>query len=243
MSCQNEKSEINYFIDNYSIKNEEKIEEGENLTFMNTKLLYIKAEKSICEIIKNEGYGTGFFCKIKYPNKFNEIYCLITNSDVITKDMLLYQKNIKIKVNNKNMKISLDLYRRIWINEEINFTCIEMINEDNIIEIINAFEMNENCYNKNYNIEEYDKRGIVIPSFGINKEIELSQGIIEYKKKEKYESYFFHNCNTKSEFFGRPIVLLNNLKIIGIHKGYEEKNKKNIGIYIKEILENINEEN
>ena len=30
---------------------------------------------------------------------------------------------------------------------------------------------------------------------------------------------------------------------MGIHKGYEENNKLNIGIYFKEILWNINKEN
>ena len=58
---------------------------------MNSKKLFEKAEKSICEIIKNKGYGTGFFCKIKYPNKFNEIFCLITNYHVIAKEMLIYK--------------------------------------------------------------------------------------------------------------------------------------------------------
>ena len=147
--------------------------------------------------------------------------------------MLIYNENIEIKLNNKNIKISLNFYRRIWINEEIDFTCIEIVNEDNIIEIINAFEIDKYGYNINYNIEEYNKRGIVIPSIGIKKEIELPQGIIKYIESEKYKKYFFHNCNTKPGFSGGPIILINNLKIMGIHKGYEENNKKNIGIYLK----------
>ena len=136
MNSQSENKEKDSFIDNFSIQNEEKIEEGENLTLMNSKILLEKVEKSICEIIKDKGYGTGFFCEIKYPNKFNKIFCLITNYHVITKDMLIYKENIEIKLNNKNIKISLDLYRRIWINDEIDFTCIEILNEDNIIEIL-----------------------------------------------------------------------------------------------------------
>ena len=38
---------------------------------LNVKL---KLEKSICQIIKEDGYGIGFFSKINYKN--NEIYCL-----------------------------------------------------------------------------------------------------------------------------------------------------------------------
>ena len=226
MSSQNEKNELKSFINDFSIINEENVKEGENLTIKKSKILNEKAEKTICEIIKDNGYGSGFFCKIKYPNKFNEIYCLITNYHVITKDILINKENIEIKLNNEEIKISLNLYRRIWINEEIDFTCIEIMKEDNIIEIINPFEIDDNCYNINYNNEEYDKRGIIIPSIGIEKEIELANGIIEYIDNEKYKYIFFHDCNTKPGFSGGPIILINNLKIIGIHKGYEKKIKR-----------------
>ena len=75
MGSTNEKDDFN--IDNLSIRNEERVKEGENLTLKKIKILLEKAEKSICEIIKDKGYGTGFFCKMKYPDKYNEIYCLI----------------------------------------------------------------------------------------------------------------------------------------------------------------------
>ena len=185
MSSQKEKSELKSFIDDFSIINEENIKKGENLTIKKSKILNEKAEKTICEIIKDNGYGSGFFCKIKYPNKFNEIYCLITNHHVITKDILLNKENIEIKLNNEEIKISLNLYRRIWTNEKIDFTCIEILKEDNIIEIINPFEIDDNCYNSNDNIEEYDKRGIAIPSLGIKKKLEFSKGFVYYIKKKK----------------------------------------------------------
>ena len=58
-----------YTIDRSSIVHEEKVKKGENLTLAKNKILLEKAEKSVCEIIKDNGYGTGFFCKIKYANK------------------------------------------------------------------------------------------------------------------------------------------------------------------------------
>ena len=100
--------------------------------------------------------GTGFFCKIKYLNK--EIYCLITNDHVITKFILLNKEYIKIRLNNEIKKISLDLYRRIWNDEELDFTCIEIIEEDNIINKIIPFEIDDNCYIKNNDNNEYDKK-------------------------------------------------------------------------------------
>ena len=197
-----------YSIDKSTIINERKVKEGENLTLKKTKILLEKAEKSICEIIIDYGYETGFFCKIKYLNK--EIICLITNDHVITKYILLNKEYIEIKLNNEIIKISLNIYRRIWNNEELDFTCIEIIEEDNIINKIIAFEIDDNCYINNFNNKEYNKKGIVIPSIGLTKEIELPQGIIYYV--ENNEDMLIHNCNTESVFSGAPIILINNLK-------------------------------
>jgi len=110
------------------IRNEEKVNEGENLTINQLDLLNKKSKKSICEITKDKGYGSGFFCKIKLPNNNNkEIYCLITNNHVITKGILINTENIEIKLNNEKIKISLNKNRRIWANEKKNFTCIEIL--------------------------------------------------------------------------------------------------------------------
>ena len=43
--------------------------------------------------------------------------------------------------------------------------------------------------------------------------------------------HFFHDCNTESGFSGGPIILIKNLKLIGIHIGYFEENNKNIGTF------------
>ena len=180
-----QKDQKNSFIDDCLIIEEEKIEEGEN-----SKILYEKAEKSICQIIKGKGSETGFFCKIKISNKSKEIDCLIANNNIITKDMLRNNENIEIKLNNKNIKISLNLYR-IWTNKELDFTCIEIIKEDNIIEIINPFEIDENCYNSNDNIKVYDNKGIFFPSKGLKEKIELSKGIVSYIKIKKNKKIIY----------------------------------------------------
>ena len=138
--------------------------------------------------------------------------------------MIICKDNIEIRVNNEIKRISLNGNRRIWTDEEIDFTCIEIKEEDKIIEKENMFEIDENNYNKEYDIEEYDKRGIVIPSIGVTKEIELPQGVIYYIEKNK--EMFWHNCNTEPGFSGGVIILIRNLKIIGIHKGYEKKIKR-----------------
>jgi hypothetical protein len=52
-----EKEESNFTNNNFSIRKEEKVKEGDNLTLKNSKILFEKAEKSICKIIKDRGYG------------------------------------------------------------------------------------------------------------------------------------------------------------------------------------------
>ena len=72
-----------------------------------------------------------------------------------------------------------------------------------------------------------------------NEGIGMSQGIFYYKKEIKENNYFFHDCNTEEGNSGSPIILINNLSVIGIHKGYDKKENKNIGIYLGQIIKFI----
>ena len=73
--------------------------------------------------------------------------------------------------------------------------------------------------------------------------IEFSKGIVYYIKNKKNKKLIYHNCNIKSDYSYGPIILLNNLKIIGINKEDKKNRKKKKGLYFKEIIENINEDN
>ena len=57
-----------------------------------------KLQKSICEIIKEDGYGVGFFTKINF--KGIEIYCLMTNYNTVTEEML-NKDYIEVKIKKK----------------------------------------------------------------------------------------------------------------------------------------------
>ena len=216
-----------------SNQNEEKDKLGENLTQKQFLSVSKQAEKSVCEIIKDKGYGFGFFCKIKLDT--NEICCLFSNNHIISEEMLSNDESIKIKLNNKIYNISLNLKRRIWKDKNIDFTCIEIIEEDNLISKIMPFEIDENNYNIEYQLQKYDKRCIITLSIGNKGYIEITKGIIDYIQNNN--DIFLHNCCTEIGFSGGPIILVNNSKIMGINCG--SKNNKNIGVYLKEIIENI----
>ena len=55
-----------------SVKQEEESISNENLK--ESKVLKEKSLSSICEIQVNKGKGTGFFCSLKYPDKFSKMY-------------------------------------------------------------------------------------------------------------------------------------------------------------------------
>ena len=138
--------------------------------------------------------------------------------------MLESKEYIEIKINKNIKRITLNIKRRIWNNEEIDFTCIEIVKEDNII-LNKPFEIEENSYNNNYNIKEYNQRGICNSSVGLKKEIEMDHGAIYYSE-EYNDTFFYHDCNTEQGCSGGPIILIYNLKIIGMHKGYDKEEKK-----------------
>jgi len=55
MGIENEKDELDFNINNFSIISENKVKKGENLTVENLEILCEKAKKSICEIFKDKG--------------------------------------------------------------------------------------------------------------------------------------------------------------------------------------------
>jgi hypothetical protein len=150
--------------------------------------------------------------------------------------MISDKEDLEILLDSKKYIIPLNADRRIWSDDYIDYTCIEILEKDNII-ITDLLEIDKNCYNTEFEIEEYNKKGIVNTSIGHKKEIELPQGVI-YCVSDR-EDKFFHDCNTESGFSGGALILIKSLTIIGIHCGYEKNKKKNIGIYMKEVLENI----
>ena len=196
-----------------------------------------KAFKAICEIKLSNGFGSGFFCKIPYTENDNLLLpVLMSCYHVLSKDFLNSKDDIKIVINDENKTISLK-GRKIWINEKMDYTCIEIKEkEDNIHTFYN---LDDNAFDDKYSNDNYLNQKVLI--FAINKndkQIGFSNGLILKNK----DCFFAYNCNTYPGCSGGCIVNQLDNHVIGIHEGeikLGNKNKVNQGIYIKNIIKNI----
>ena len=211
------------------------INKRESISLTNNILLNKKAKSSICKIIIDNKIGNGFFCKFKYYN--NNIIYLMTCYHVINKETLDFYDEIELIFNNSSHKLNLKEKRIAWYNKDLDFVALEIKNEDKM-NVLDTFEIDDNCYNYEYDNNEYNNRGIMVPCFDDNNKIIFPYGTIINSNAIKFR----HDCNTKPGNSGAPVVLVNNIKIIGIHSGYSGQSKKNIGNFFQYILKYINNE-
>ena len=184
-------------------------------------------EKSMCKIsyenirdneIKN-GKGTGLFCKIdNYPIK----YALFTNNHILNENNIKIGNKINIeyfyKSKYKEKKIEINEKRRVYTNKELDYTCIELNELD---DIKNYFEIDPILLNgKNY-LKNSD---IYILQYSLGNELSFSCGKIISLKK----GLIYHSASTEEGSSGSPIIRRSkNNYIILLHLG-SIKNNKNI---------------
>ena len=107
-----------------SMKLDKKIEE----------LLLKKSKSATCKIISESVngkplQGTGFFCKI--PLGKNLIKFLFTNNHVLNQNSIKEDEIVKCSYK-KNLK-KFEIKKRIcFTNEELDYTCIEILDKDKI---------------------------------------------------------------------------------------------------------------
>ena len=80
---------------------EEKVieEQPDPVDLEGTKVILFQIENCICKIIKDNGEkGTGFFCKISFPDENNLLNALITNNHVLNENDVENDKIIKFKI-------------------------------------------------------------------------------------------------------------------------------------------------
>ena len=108
------------------------------VSLKSTDIIMEQMQKNICKIMANDGSkGSGFFCRIPFPDNNNKLTVLITNNHVF-KDL---EKGITIEYNDRYIEIDLK-NRKKYKSEKYDITIIEIKaaidNIDDFLEIDEA---------------------------------------------------------------------------------------------------------
>ena len=209
----------------YKIRNVYESDKKRPITFRAMER-YKKKISATCKILSGNK-GTGFFCEIKVNNKLMKV--LFTNNHVINN----LNSDIKIEHNRKKKIIKLN-NRFKYTNEELDYTCIEILEEDGFN---NYFKIDKNINNNNP-YEEYKYDEFVMIQYPGGDDVSFAEGYINDIKNEN----ILYTMNTEFGSSGSPLILdTRNLKIIGIHCSKNSNDEKK-AIFIKYIIEDIDKQ-
>ena len=230
---------------------------GKNLTLTEIQKLYDYGKKRMCKININNIQESGFFLEIKNNLNLNIPFkrALFTNNHVISEKLLIDKSNINLNyidknksyiskylnieeielfsLQNYNNKNSSNLKRKIFTDEFLDYTCIEIFDNDNIINNISYFHNNINqLENKNY---KEDKEDIFVLYYPSQQDLSYSLGqIIQIDNP-----LIYYSALTEQGSSGSPLIKRDNFRIIGIHFGGIQNNI-NFTNNIDNILIDIN---
>lgn len=183
----------------------------------------------ICNIIHNNITGTGFFCRIPFPDNYSLLPVLITCNHVLDEKSISKGKRINFILDDKYYSLLIDESRKKYTDKIKDITFIEIKRSDNL-QNISFLDLDENF---NLNGQE-DEKSIYVLHFEFGKNTKFSPGIIVYIKKSKKGFYkIMYSCSTETGSSGGPIINSSNSKVIGIHRGFWEKHGLNLGMIIE----------
>ena len=193
---------------------------------------------AICKIrFKEENgktaIGTGFFCKIHHKNiPFNR--ALFTNNHVLNEDAIKINQKIEFEYCDKNYKIEITKDRFVLTNKALDYTCIEILDID---EIKKFFTIDETIFNDKKSLKNKDIFVLQYPDgnlrFHCGKILDIQNDLIK------------HNVPTKGGSSGSPLIKrYNNNLIVGLHFGakiYDDKCNlaTPFDVIIQDIIDNF----
>ena len=209
----------------YKIKNIVESKKQRPMTLRAMKR-YEKKVSATCKILSGNE-GSGFFCEIKVNNKLMKV--LFTNNHVINN----LNSDIKIEHNRKKKIIKLNNIFK-YTNEELDYTCIEIKEEDGIN---NYFKIDKNINNNNP-YEEYKYDEFVMIQYPRGGDVSFAdEGYIN----DIIDNNIVYTMKTEGGSSGSPLILdTRNLKIIGIHyQRTSNDNDEKKAIFMKYIINDI----
>ena len=205
--------------DNSEIK-KEIVPMGKNSPMTKSELMNLMkiGEDSMVKIYSNQGNGSGFFCFINDPS-INFNYALFTNNHVLGKENINIGERISFEYKSELKNFTLDENRKVFTNEELDYTCIEIKKEDNFKDffLIDEFILN-------YDENKYKDKDIIILQFPNGGEISFSDG----KIMQINENKILYTSSTEEGSSGSPLIIRKNVQkyyVIGIHVGGFTKKK------------------
>jgi len=218
---------------------------------------------SICRIIFFNRNGTGFFIKLKtyrdkegggfkkdyfnktylnnkkdyyYYNENNEkeLYFLMTNEHVITREIVDSKENIEIFYDYKSETREIDLNKDKRIIEDYKELDIDII----IIQILEEDNIDKKYFLTPYmgEISNLKRKRIYITQFPKGENLCFSKGYI--MRIKNYE--LIHNASTDMGSSGSPIFLENTREVIGIHKQGNIEKTENYINFLYPVIESLN---
>ena len=192
-------------------------------------------EKCVCKIILENGdKGTGTLCKITIPNKEDSLPVLITNNHVLNDRDIDFNKTIILTLNDdkEKYKIKIGKDRKTFtMDRPYDITIIEIKKYDGL-EINSFLEVDTNIYNDDLK-KTYNQKTIVLIQYPSGERVKYSIGVIKDINEINIQNY----CDSKPGSSGGPLINTKNFKVLGIHKGGNEKKEYNLGTLLKEPIE------
>ena len=190
----------------------------------------------ICKIIcPTGGFGTGFFCKIYFPDEFHLLPVLMTNNHVLNENDIKSGNSIIFTLNNEELrfKIMIDNERKTYTNSAYDITIIELKQNDGLF----GYSFLEIDYQTfiNENNSKYKNKSVYLIHYPHGNKVEYSLGIIKGINVDNYT--IEHLCFTINGSSGGPILNLLDYKVIGIHKGCTKNKNWNLGTLITKAIE------
>jgi len=180
---------------------------------------------------KNNGLGTGFFLNLK-NSYFPFQKALFTNNHILNEESIRPGEKIKLIYQQKSIIIEMTPNRKGFTNKNLEYTCIEIFDED---EIKNFFVIDSSVIN---NKDSLKGEEIFVLQFDETKNLLFSTGKI--LKIEK--SIMYHSAVTNNGSSGSPLIrrYRNELNyIVGIHFGAYEDQDYNVATSFNEILKDL----
>ena len=207
-------------------------EAGDPLSKNESKELY-SYEPALCKI-EFEAFkdgkiqkcsGTGFFCEINYRDiPFRK--ALFTNNHVLDENRIKINKRIEFEYCGEKKIIEITKNRKVFTNEELDYTCIEILDTDKINKFFNidktVFENKNSLKYKEIVILQYPHGKLAIDK---GKIIDINNNIIK------------HKIPTQAGLSGSPLIRRYNISVVvGIHHGVKQKEENEKLVKTKDKL-------